>query len=89
MRIRAGEQTARTLRIPTLVYSTAEYGAHVRCNSTYTKKLDTQLNSEMRIISGTVKNTPVEWLPVLTNILSPFLRWKDTRYLQPLTMPKR
>ncbi|KAF0749652.1 Uncharacterized protein FWK35_00024378 [Aphis craccivora] len=69
----------RTLRTATLVlvYSTAEYGAQVWCNSTHTKKIDTQLNSAMRIVSGTVKSTPTQWLPVLTNIMSPTLRRKE------------
>lgn len=31
----------------------------------------------MRIVSGTVKSTPMEWLPVLTNILPPSLYRKE------------
>ncbi|KAF0758368.1 Uncharacterized protein FWK35_00015383 [Aphis craccivora] len=38
---------------------------------------DTQLHNAMRIVSGTVKSTPTEWLPVLTNILPPPLRRKE------------
>jgi len=59
----AGEQDRigqdRTLRTATLalVYSIAEYGAQVWRNSTHTKKIDTQLNSAMRIVSGTAKST--------------------------------
>lgn len=66
----------RTLRTATsaLVYSTAEYGDQVWCNSAHTKKIDTQFNSAMRIISGTIKSTPTEWLPVLTNNLPHSLR---------------
>jgi hypothetical protein len=60
-----------------LVYSIAEYGAQVWCNSTHTKKIDTQLNSSMRTISGTVKSTPTQWLPVLTNILPSSLCRKE------------
>jgi len=56
----------RTLRTATLALvassfcSTAEYGAQVWCNSTHTKKIDTQLNNTMRIVSGTVKSTSTE-----------------------------
>lgn len=52
---------AKTLRVATLslVYSTAEYESQVWCNSTHVSKIDTQLNSVMRVISGTVKSTPL------------------------------
>jgi len=61
---------AKTLRIAALglVYNTVEYGSQVWCNSSHVKKIDTQLNSVMRIISGTIKSTPLQWLPVLANI---------------------
>ena len=57
-----------------LVYSTAEFGAPVWLNSCHTGKLDSQLNTTMRIVSGTIKSTPTEWLPKLTNIAPPPLR---------------
>ena len=52
---------ANTLRTATLalVYSTAEYCAPVWKNSAHTYKVDTRLNQAMRIISGTVKSTPL------------------------------
>ncbi|VVC38887.1 Hypothetical protein CINCED_3A017277 [Cinara cedri] len=31
----------------------------------------------MRVISGTVKSTPLQWLPVLANIKPPHIRMKD------------
>jgi len=31
----------------------------------------------MRIVSGTIKSTPTQWLPILTNILPPTLRRKE------------
>ncbi|VVC38892.1 Reverse transcriptase domain [Cinara cedri] len=31
----------------------------------------------MRVISGTVKSTPLQWLPALANIKPPHIRWKD------------
>lgn len=36
-----------------------------------------QLNNTMRIISGTIRSTPKEWLPVLSNIPPPQLRRKE------------
>ncbi|VVC38695.1 Reverse transcriptase domain [Cinara cedri] len=70
------EDNANTLRITmlSLVYSAAEYCAPVWINSTHTNKLDTQLNSVMRIIGGTLKTTPLKWLPVLSNIAPPRIR---------------
>ena len=35
-----------------------------------------QLNSTMRFISGTLRSTPLPWLPVLSNIEPPALRRK-------------
>jgi len=37
---------------------------------------DVQLNSTMRLISGTLHSTPLPWLPVLSNIEPPALRRK-------------
>jgi Reverse transcriptase (RNA-dependent DNA polymerase)/Endonuclease-reverse transcriptase len=70
--------SAETLRIASLalVYSTAEYCAPVWMNSVHVTKIDVQLNSVMRIISGTVKSTQLQWLPVLSNIEPPKLRRK-------------
>lgn len=65
-----------TLRTSTLalVYSLAEYCSPVWLNSSYTTKINVQLNSAMRLISCTVKSTPTQWLPVLSNIPHPHLR---------------
>lgn len=59
-----------------LCYSTAEYCAPVWARSTHVKLLDTKLNQTMRIVSGTLRSTPLPWLPVLTNITPPDLRRK-------------
>jgi hypothetical protein len=60
-------QTLRTASVA-LVYSSAEYCAPVW--------LDVQLSNVMRLITGTVKSTELQWLPVLSNIapLKPKLR---------------
>ena len=51
-----------------LVYSAVEYAAPAWCHSTHTKKLDVALNDAMRIISGCLKPTCRELLPVLSGI---------------------
>lgn len=67
---------ARTLRTSAmaLVYSTAEYCSPVWKNSYHASKINTQLNATMRLISGTIASTPVNWLPVLSNIAPSELR---------------
>ena len=37
-------------------------------SSAPTSQVDVQLNSTMRLISGTLRSTPLPWLPVLSNI---------------------
>ena len=39
-----------------------------------------QLHSSMCLISGTVRSTPLPWLPVLTNIEPPALRCRAATY---------
>jgi hypothetical protein len=69
----ARAETLRTAGL-SLVYSTAEYCAPVWNGSTHAKKVDIQLNSTMRTISGALKPTQCQWLPVLANIEPPHLR---------------
>ena len=59
-----------------LCYSAAEYCAPVWARSAHTHLVDVQLNSTMRLITGTLKPTPLPWLPVLANIPPPALRRK-------------
>lgn len=72
--------TANCLRTSALalVYSTAEYGAPIWLNSHHVKRIDVQLNTTMRLISGTLKATPTEWLPALTNLQPPQLRRRQS-----------
>ena len=65
--------SAHTLRPSALAlcYSAGEYGAPVWSRSAHTSKVDVQLNSTMRLISGTLRSTPLPWLPVLSNIEPP------------------
>ena len=48
-----------------LCYSAAEYCAPVWSRSANTSQVDVQLNSTMRLISGTLRSTHLPWLPVL------------------------
>lgn len=68
--------SAATLRTSalSLVYSTAEYCCPVWSHSTHVKKVDTTINSCLRLITGTIKSTPLLWLPVLANILPSSIR---------------
>jgi len=57
-----------------LTYSwVAEYCTPVWIKSAHVNKIDTQLNTIylMKTITGTIKSTPVHWLPVLSNITHP------------------
>lgn len=61
-----------------LVSYTTQQNTVLRSDVTvYIRKNQKQLHNATRIISETVKSTPVEWLPVLTNILLPLLRRKE------------
>lgn len=66
----ADATTLRTARIA-LVYSTTEYGAPVWSNSVHSGKVDTLLNSAMRLLSGIVQSTPIPWLPVFPKYIAP------------------
>ena len=69
---------ASTLRSSALALccSVGEYCAPVWARSAHTNLVDVQLNSTMRLISGTLRPTPLPWLPVLANIEPPALRLK-------------
>ena len=69
----ANTTTLRTGAIA-LVYSAAEYAAPAWCRSVHTRKLDTTLNETLRIITGCLRPTPSEFLPVLAGIAPAALR---------------
>ena len=62
--------TPKTLRISTeaLVFPTAEYCAPVWSRSPHVKKLDAALNTALRTVSGCLRATPTNQLPVLAGI---------------------
>ena len=61
---------AKTLRIATLslVYSAAEYCAPVWCRSAHTRLINSVLNDALRIVTGCLRPTPTDHLPVLSGI---------------------
>ncbi|KAJ8868747.1 hypothetical protein PR048_030287 [Dryococelus australis] len=69
------ESLASTLHCSALglVYAIAEHFARVWVNNPYVKIIDAQVNNTMRIISQTIRSTPIYWLPVLSRIAPPRL----------------
>ena len=67
---------AKTLRIAilSLVYSTAEYCAPVWCRSAHTRLIDSVLNDALCIVTGCLRPTPTDHLPVLSGIQPDELR---------------
>ena len=67
---------AKILRIATmsLVYSTAEYCAPVWCRNAHTRLIDSVLNDALRIVTGCLRPTPTDHLPVLSGIQPAELR---------------
>ena len=72
---------AKTLRIPTLslVYLTAEYCTLVWCRSAHTRFIDSVLNDALRLVTGCLRPTPMDHLPVLSGIQSAELRGMGAR----------
>ena len=69
----AGAKTLRTAAL-SLVYSTAEYCAPVWCRSAHTRLIDSVLNHALRIVTGCLRPTPTDYLPVLAGIQPAELR---------------
>ena len=67
---------AKTLRIATLslVYSAIEYCAPVWCRSAHTRLIDSVLNDALCIVTGCLRPTPTDHLPVLSGIQPAELR---------------
>ena len=61
---------AKTLRIATLslVYSAAEYCVPVWCRSAHTRLIESVLNDTLHIITGCLRPTSMDYLPVLSGI---------------------
>ena len=69
---------AKSLRTSALdlCYSVAEYCSPVWRNSAHTNIVDVQLNNTMRTITGSIRCTRTDWLPVLSNIAPADIRWE-------------
>jgi len=67
---------ATTLRIATLalVHSTAEYCAPVWCRSAHTRLIDPVINDALRFVTGCLRPTPADNLPILAGIQPAELR---------------
>lgn len=57
-----------------LCFSVREYACPAWGRSTHTKKVDTALNNSCRIITGCLKNTPVEKIYLLAGVAPPYIR---------------
>ena len=64
-----------------LVYSVAEYCVPAWGRCAHVQHVDTQLNIAMRTVSGALRPTNINWLPVLSNIEPPQIR-RDRATLQ-------
>ena len=53
---------------PTQVHSTAEYCASVCCRSIHTRLIDPTINDALRIVTGCLRPTPADNLPMLAGI---------------------
>lgn len=56
------------------MYSVVEYCSPVWARIAYCHKVDTEIKRTIRIITGSVRSTEVQWLPTLANITPPDLR---------------
>jgi len=63
----AGVTTLRTVTLA-LVHSTAEYCAPVWCHSAYTRLINPTINDALRIVTGCLRPTPADNLPILAGI---------------------
>ena len=61
------DSTLRTASV-FLVYSTAEYCTPVGCCNALTCLIDNVLNDNLRIVTGCLRSTPMDHLPVLSGI---------------------
>ena len=57
-----------------LIYSTAEYCTPAWCRSAHTRLIDSALNGALRIVTGCLRPTPTDNLPILSGIQPAELR---------------
>jgi len=56
------------------VHSTAEYCAPVWCRSAHTRLIDPTINDALRIVTGCLRPSPADYLPILVGIQPDELR---------------
>jgi len=71
----AGATTLRTATLA-LVHSTAEYCIPVWCRSAHTRLIDPAIHDPLRIVTGCLRPTPADNLPILPGIQPAELRCK-------------
>ena len=76
----AGVKTLRTA-VLFLIYPTAEYCALAWCRSAHTRLIDSVLNDALRIVTGCLRSTPTDTLPVLSDIQPVELRCQGATLL--------
>ena len=85
----AGATTLRTVTL-TLVHSSTEYCAPVWCRSAHTRLNDLAINDALRIMTGCLRPTPADNLPILAGIQSAgFRRKRATLSLAHRAMERR
>ena len=67
LRLGCDAKTLRTAAL-SLVYSAIEYCAPVWCCSAHTCFIDNVLNDALRIVTGCLRSTPTDYLPILLGI---------------------
>ena len=63
----AGAKTLRTAAL-FLVYATAEYCTPIWCRSAHASLIDIVLNDALRTVSGCLRPTPTDHLPILSGV---------------------
>ena len=69
-----------------LVFSTAEYAAPVWSSSHHSSKVDVAINETLRIVTGCLRPTKVDFLPVLSGIMPADLRRLEAARILNLTV---
>ena len=72
-RMGAGAKTLRTAAL-SLIYSTAEYCVPAWCRNAHARLIDSVVNDALRIVTGCLRSTPTNNLPVRSRIQPAELR---------------
>ena len=64
----------RCIATLSLIYSTAEYCAPGWCRSAHTRFIDSVLNDALRVVTGYLRSSPTDYLPIFSGIQTDELR---------------